>query len=823
MRNLRLAGPAARALPVVLGAMAVFGVARMGTGVPLSIWGPVSAGVWFAYAALAGWDRLGYVEQLGVLWGAASAYSFVAFLHKETSFQGWGDVYFFCGPLHEYCTCGFRWNLLGWWKAVTVWNFSIASAVGLQKLALQLGLGGLLPGEEVVTKDSFISVCWRLVPYWLNNWEQNWGTECSSMLFEVPRFALELLVILPCVQILCSRLKILAAAQIRVVVPEQEAGMVSRENIAANVIKGHWEVDPSQRNMMKRLRCNMRIMAFIVCLLVMAGLNSLWVPLRLEQESLNHPRSDMAIEAGQALESGSNTFGLRAQCAACPAGWPFKVADVPGPGPQCMDSDVEYVESLKTAYLDKRQCRDMEILKWSIRKHSVELGRMRDEDHQRMIPLIEIALAMMRFSCEKFFVLLTVYVNYLLFREPPPFARTLVLVNNALSMIFQHVVLYTFPAICWAYGAGVVFSTFVSLIFWAGPLMGAYRHFTKAFMLTLPKDLSPAMPHHVERMGNNCAICWGTLKAAAFNGALTKSAGSALPCGHAFHAACLTQWMDQCLVQQRAPKCPMCQSDIQYRVCVRWPWSQSPALPGTSGAGGANAQVRPVTDQGPQAEAEGGDEDFLFGDPNLQGLLDDMPDILADVVEDEGHVQRILGRHEFDGLIGEDESGASEGEASEEGGEAGGEGGGWDACDNGVDLASSPDSGASPGQSCRTLGAGEDSQGGDWAGSSGGGQDGIGSEDVASLSASFQQLRLREGPSVSRSCMGFGQDGLVASGSEPQLRNSPVEGCEGSTTGYEGHAAGAVSGSARAGEAHRPMGQVVSQLPLEKPWLGPAQ
>lgn len=56
-------------------------------------------------------------------------------------------------------------------------------------------------GEEVVTKESFISICWRLIPYWLNNWEQQWGAECSSMMFELPHFAVELLVILPCVQV----------------------------------------------------------------------------------------------------------------------------------------------------------------------------------------------------------------------------------------------------------------------------------------------------------------------------------------------------------------------------------------------------------------------------------------------------------------------------------------------------------------------------------------------------------------------------------------------------------------------------------------------
>ena len=53
----------------------------------------------------------------------------------------------------------------------------------------------------MVTKESFVSVCWRLIPYWLNNWEQQWGAECSSMMFELPHFAIELLVVLPCVQV----------------------------------------------------------------------------------------------------------------------------------------------------------------------------------------------------------------------------------------------------------------------------------------------------------------------------------------------------------------------------------------------------------------------------------------------------------------------------------------------------------------------------------------------------------------------------------------------------------------------------------------------
>ena len=58
-----------------------------------------------------------------------------------------------------------------------------------------------------MTKESFISICWRLIPYWLNNWEQQWGAECSSMMFELPHFAIELLVVLPCVQVSIQRMR----------------------------------------------------------------------------------------------------------------------------------------------------------------------------------------------------------------------------------------------------------------------------------------------------------------------------------------------------------------------------------------------------------------------------------------------------------------------------------------------------------------------------------------------------------------------------------------------------------------------------------------
>ena len=61
--------------------------------------------------------------------------------------QDWGDVYYFCGKSLQYCTCNFRWNALGWLKAGILWNFILSAALGLQRLAIQIGLTGLLPGK----------------------------------------------------------------------------------------------------------------------------------------------------------------------------------------------------------------------------------------------------------------------------------------------------------------------------------------------------------------------------------------------------------------------------------------------------------------------------------------------------------------------------------------------------------------------------------------------------------------------------------------------------------------------------------------------------
>lgn len=118
-------------------------------------------------------------------------------------------------------------------------------------------------------------------------------------------------------------------------------------------------------------------MVFIVCLLVVAALNSLWVPLRLEQESLNHHRADLAVEAGKVLESGNDTIGLKAQCAVLEPPFPYERSIGNRLGPQCPGGVEEYIRSLRDVYEKEKCCPDVDVLRWSIRKHSLELSRMK--------------------------------------------------------------------------------------------------------------------------------------------------------------------------------------------------------------------------------------------------------------------------------------------------------------------------------------------------------------------------------------------------------------------------------------------------------------
>ena len=65
---------------------------------------------------------------------------------------------------------------------------------------------------------------------------------------------------------------------------------------------------------------------------------------------------------------------------------------------------------------------------------------MGSAEHRELIPLVEVALAIMRLSCEKFFVLVSVLAAYLLFRDDVPrSARLLIRLNHRLSTLFQRV------------------------------------------------------------------------------------------------------------------------------------------------------------------------------------------------------------------------------------------------------------------------------------------------------------------------------------------------------------------------------------------------
>ena len=613
------------ALTAAVLAACAAGVAVQHGNAPAS-WAAGSAVVWLCYVLaatapsvhddstppppLSPWDRR------ALAWGVASAALFAVFATAfDPDFKTWGDVYYFCGERHQYCTCDYRWNVNGWTKAATLWSFALSAALGAQKLACATLLGGLLPGEDVVARESFVSVCWRLIPYWLNAWEQAWGAEASSATFELPHFAAELVVVLPLVQVVAARLKILALPPGRGLVPAplevaareglgggaggDDDGAGARADAAApapappphrrhhhpdlapSILTGTWRVDPSQRTVLGRLRANRAVLAAVVTAASLAALNALVVPLRLEASALAHPRTPAVMEAAVASDRAWRTAGLGGLPAA-----------------------VDGVAAAYSARCGLRAATPASPFRAATLKHAAELAKMRAPEHAELIPLLEAALAIMRLSCEKFFVLATVLAAHVLFRgRAPRAARALIRANHRLSAAFQRVILYSFPAVCWLHGAGFVFSAFVSVVFWGAPVQRAVDALRKRATIVRPTGLRDASAGEVERANGSCAVCWGGMgappstSAAAAAGLLAGGGaplrllgasgppaqappssstargprGKALPCGHAFHGACIRRWLAQCHGQGRRPTCPMCNAVIELDVTYRFP------------------------------------------------------------------------------------------------------------------------------------------------------------------------------------------------------------------------------------------------------------
>eukprot|EP00878_Enallax_costatus_P042513 GHUV01049896.1.p1 GENE.GHUV01049896.1~~GHUV01049896.1.p1 ORF type:complete len:141 (+),score=25.64 GHUV01049896.1:56-424(+) len=119
---------------------------------------------------------------------------------------------------------------------------------------------------------------------------------------------------------------------------------------------------------------------------------------------------------------------------------------------------------------------------------------MREPEHCMSVPLIDAALALMRLSTEKFFVLLSLYVTFLVFRIPPKPAAYLINLNARISSAFARLIVYSFPAVCWAYGAGFIFSTFVSGMRGRGALLWSAPVFESAAACPLVRKLPWVVP-----------------------------------------------------------------------------------------------------------------------------------------------------------------------------------------------------------------------------------------------------------------------------------------------------------------------------------------
>lgn len=260
---------------------------------------------------------------------------------------------------------------------------------------------------------------------------------------------------------------------------------------------------------------------------------------------------------------------------------------------------------------------NLSILYRNLAKHADELRRMRDPEHRSLVPIVEAALTIMRLSCERWFALVGVYLGYLIFRDPPPFARSIIGFIAVLSRTFHRLIILSFPGVCWIYGAGFVFSSFASVVFWTAPVLRMIERLRGVASEVEPENWHPASPAEIERNGGNCPVCWSNLLTSGNHRTATtegdpnhednladnfdnqgnhfSNSGQghpvrenanqslrqgnetigknvmALSCGHAYHRHCISQWLSSCHAQSRPSKCPMCLADVPLRIRWRLP------------------------------------------------------------------------------------------------------------------------------------------------------------------------------------------------------------------------------------------------------------
>lgn len=90
-----------------------------------------------------------------------------------------------------------------------------------------------------------------------------------------------------------------------------------------------------------------------------------------------------------------------------------------------------------------------------------------------------------------------------------------------------------------------------------------HTHWTQLSWRQRLAHVQDATVEQIERMNNNCAVCWsemgppmprapmllmgaGSPALASLNATPHYAPGKSLICGHAFHEACIKQWLAQC-------------------------------------------------------------------------------------------------------------------------------------------------------------------------------------------------------------------------------------------------------------------------------------